>query len=140
MGANGSKEQPTTETFDEKHAELMAIVDQECQNNLNLSSKQEAYLAQSMSTMHLNEQQCKEHYSRLTPHALGKFSEHFWTDKKNELAMNAIMENDPAQVLVNHKAAVKNQHIFNVKLETEGAATNQKQSGRCWIFAGIVFL
>lgn len=138
MGANPSKEQDHAETFDEKRAEMMAVVEQEAiHNNTSISTSQEKYLSQSMVALDLNEQQVKERYSRITPRALDKFSEHFWHDQKNQLAMNCMMENDPAQVMVNHKAAVKNQHVFNVKLEVEGAATNQKQSGRCWIFAGI---
>lgn len=132
MGANHSVESHV-ESFDEKRAEMNAVVEQE---SMSLAFNQEKYLTQSMAIMDLSEQQCKDHYSSLSPRALDKFSEHFWHDKKNELAMNAIMDNDPTQVMVNHQAALKNRHVFNVKLEVEGAATNQKQSGRCWIFAG----
>ncbi|KAI7873183.1 peptidase C1B, bleomycin hydrolase [Mucor mucedo] len=89
-----------------------------------------------MAILDLSEQQCKDHYASLTPRALDKFSEHFWHDKKNALAMNAIMNSDPTQVMVNPSVALKNRHVFNVKLDVEGVATNQKQSGRCWIFAG----
>lgn len=135
MGANNSREQEQDhfDTFDEKRAEMMAIAEQQKKNS---SSIQEKCLTRSMAAMHLTEQQCKDHYSRLTPRALAKFSEHFWHDKTNKLAMNAMMENDPATIMVNHEAAVQNHHVFNVKLDLEGAATNQKSSGRCWIFAG----
>ncbi|KAI7904643.1 peptidase C1B, bleomycin hydrolase [Cokeromyces recurvatus] len=86
--------------------------------------------------MDLTDQQVKERYASLTFKALDKFSDHFWQDKKNQLAMNALMNNDPTQVLVNPQSTIYNRHVFNVKLDLEGAATNQKQSGRCWIFAG----
>lgn len=137
MGAQNSREEHV-ETFDEKRAEMMAVVEQEAinNNNMSLANSQEDYLSRAMVTMDLNENEVKEHYSRLTPRALDKFSEHFWHDKKNQLAMNAIMNNDPNKIMVNPKAAIDNRHVFNVKLEVEGAATNQKQSGRCWIFAG----
>jgi bleomycin hydrolase len=137
MGAQNSREE-YIETFDEKRAEMMAVVEQEAihNNNMSLANSQEDYLSRAMVTMDLNENEVKEHYSRLTPRALDKFSEHFWHDKKNQLAMNAIMNNDPNKIMVNPKAAIDNRHVFNVKLEVEGAATNQKQSGRCWIFAG----
>ncbi|ORX62181.1 peptidase C1B, bleomycin hydrolase [Hesseltinella vesiculosa] len=39
-------------------------------------------------------------------------------------------------VLINPAAVRKDKHVFNCKLDIEGLATNQKQSGRCWIFAG----
>ncbi|GAA5812744.1 hypothetical protein MFLAVUS_006202 [Mucor flavus] len=136
MGANNSVEKREP-VFDEKHAEMVAVTEQEKINfSASIDFSQEKYLAQSMATLDLSEKQCKDHYSSLTPRALDKFSQHFWHDKKNELAMNAVMANDPTQVMINHQAAVNNQHVFNVKLEVEGAATNQKQSGRCWIFAG----
>lgn len=137
MGAQNSRE-AHAETFDEKRAEMAAVVEQEVLNsNMSLANSQEKYLSQAMATMDLNEKEVKEHYSRLTPRALDKFSEHFWHDKKNQLAMNAVMNNDPTKIMVNPKAAIDNRHVFNVKLEVEGAATNQKQSGRCWIFAGM---
>jgi bleomycin hydrolase len=137
MGANPSKEQEHAETFDEKHAEMVAVVEREAvESNTSFATSQEKYLTQSMAVLDLDEQKVKERYASLTPRALDKFSEHFWHDKKNQLAMNCVMANDPAQVMINHEAAIKNRHVFNVKLEVEGAATNQKQSGRCWIFAG----
>ncbi|KAI8079622.1 peptidase C1B, bleomycin hydrolase [Gilbertella persicaria] len=74
--------------------------------------------------------------SNLTSKALDKFSEEFWQDKKNQLAMQAMMANDPAQILVTPQSNIENRHVFNVKLDLEGSATNQKSSGRCWIFAG----
>lgn len=136
MGAQNSKESHT-ESFDEKRAEMMAVVEQEAlQNNLSLATSQEKYLSQAMTHMDLSDEKVSERYTRLTPRALDKFSEHFWHDKKNQLAMNAFIHNDPRTVLPNREAAIQNQHVFNVKLELEGAATNQKQSGRCWIFAG----
>lgn len=132
MGANQSSEKHA-ESFDEKRAEMNAVVEQE---SMSCISSQEKYLTQSMAILDLSEQQCKDHYASLTPRALDKFSEHFWHDKKNALAMNAVMNNDPTQIMIDPSAALKNRHVFNVKLDVEGVATNQKQSGRCWIFAG----
>lgn len=136
MGANQSSTVKQEPMFDEKHAEMVAVCESTEKTSITVEFSQEKYLAQSMAELDLTEKQCKDHYSALTPRALDKFSDHFWHDRKNALAMNAIMANDPTQVMVNPQVAVKNQHVFNVKLEVEGAATNQKQSGRCWIFAG----
>ncbi|ORY97362.1 peptidase C1B, bleomycin hydrolase [Syncephalastrum racemosum] len=43
---------------------------------------------------------------------------------------------DPTHVMVDRQAAIKNTHVFNVKVDVEGKATNQRSSGRCWLFAG----
>ncbi|KAI8334944.1 peptidase C1B, bleomycin hydrolase [Chlamydoabsidia padenii] len=72
----------------------------------------------------------------LTDNSLDKYKHAFWRDQKNALAMNAIVANDPGDILVNPAVANKDTHVFNVRLELEGAITNQKQSGRCWLFAG----
>jgi bleomycin hydrolase len=74
----------------------------------------------------------------LTKNTLDKYQEAFWRDQKNALAMNAILANDPGDVLVNPAVANKDTHVFNVRLDLEGTVTNQKQSGRCWLFAGKV--
>ncbi|KAI8640895.1 peptidase C1B, bleomycin hydrolase [Parasitella parasitica] len=68
--------------------------------------------------------------------ALARFSKRFYEDDKNLLARNAIVGTDPTQVMLNPKAALQDKHVFNVKLDLEGSATNQKSSGRCWLFAG----
>ncbi|KAI8984612.1 peptidase C1B, bleomycin hydrolase [Mycotypha africana] len=67
---------------------------------------------------------------------LAKYSRRFHENSKNLLAMSALIGNDPTRVLVNRKAALEDKHVFNVKLDLEGSATNQKSSGRCWLFAG----
>lgn len=132
MGAEHSKES-RIETFDEKRAEMMAVQEVAAIENNGI----EKYLSQAMVDMSfISDEKVSERYTRITPRALNKFSEHFWQDKKNQLAMNAFINNDPALILPHREAAIQNQHVFNVKLELEGAATNQKQSGRCWIFAG----
>ncbi|KAI7865565.1 peptidase C1B, bleomycin hydrolase [Spinellus fusiger] len=74
--------------------------------------------------------------SVLTHKSLQKYSSTFWSDSKNRLALNAIVNNDYRDVIYNHKAVLKDTHIFNVKVPSEGIITNQKSSGRCWLFAG----
>ncbi|CAJ0917831.1 18729_t:CDS:2 [Entrophospora sp. SA101] len=49
--------------------------------------------------------------------------------------MNSISRDDMAEVLTNRKATIDNIHAFSDKIELEGKATNQKSSGRCWLFA-----
>ncbi|ORZ25331.1 peptidase C1B, bleomycin hydrolase [Absidia repens] len=89
-------------------------------------------LLASLERLNLNEQGNAD----LQRDILDKYEQEFWSDQKNVLAMNAIMANDPTDVLVNPANALKNNHVFNVQLDLEGTVTNQKQSGRCWLFAG----
>jgi len=43
---------------------------------------------------------------------------------------------DPRTVLISRSTAIKDQQIFNIKIPFEGAPiTNQRSSGRCWLFA-----
>ncbi|KAI8993284.1 peptidase C1B, bleomycin hydrolase [Pilobolus umbonatus] len=126
MGAEVSKE--SVSAVDEKR---MMIKNEQSKE----ASVAERYLG-SFDSLNLEENKIRARYTDITPKTLEKFSKQFWQDKKNELAMNALMANDPVDVIVNRANALKNLHVFNVKLELEGGVTNQKQSGRCWIFAG----
>ncbi|KAI9732968.1 MAG: hypothetical protein M1818_007401 [Claussenomyces sp. TS43310] len=57
-------------------------------------------------------------------------------DPKNRLALSALSSADPKAVLTSRAAGIKDQQIFNVKIDFEGGPiTNQRQSGRCWLFA-----
>ncbi|KAF7721139.1 hypothetical protein EC973_005362 [Apophysomyces ossiformis] len=125
MGAQPSKEAPSQ--LDEKQAAAA---------ELQIASAKEMYLTQSLATLHLDDDQVKARYAQVSSESLRKFSEDFWQDPKNRLALNAVRDNNPTDVVVNHASNLKNDPIFNVKLELEGAATNQRSSGRCWIFAG----
>ncbi|CZT50725.1 probable bleomycin hydrolase [Rhynchosporium secalis] len=57
-------------------------------------------------------------------------------DSKNRLALSALSAADPKTVLTSRATTIKDLQIFNIKIPFEGAPiTNQRQSGRCWIFA-----
>ncbi|CAG8576443.1 9870_t:CDS:2 [Acaulospora colombiana] len=97
----------------------------------------------------------------LSEEIIGKFSDKFVADARNRMAMNAITGADMNKVLLNRKvpyfillsehvsafqlqffnrfaliqATISDIHVFSEKLELEGKATNQRSSGRCWIFA-----
>ncbi|KAI9266126.1 peptidase C1-like family-domain-containing protein, partial [Sporodiniella umbellata] len=73
----------------------------------------------------------------ITVSSLEKFGKLFQEDSKNLLSKNALVNNDPTSVFLNSAAVTRHdRHLFNVKLDLEGSATNQKSSGRCWLFAG----
>lgn len=52
------------------------------------------------------------------------------------LALSALSSADPKAVLASRRTIMKDQQVFNVKIGFEGAPiTNQRSSGRCWLFA-----
>ncbi|KAL7923387.1 peptidase C1B, bleomycin hydrolase [Trichoderma austrokoningii] len=57
-------------------------------------------------------------------------------DPKNRLAHAALSSSDPKQALTSRATKIANQHVFNVQIPFEGdPITNQRSSGRCWLFA-----
>ncbi|OTB03939.1 hypothetical protein M426DRAFT_321240 [Hypoxylon sp. CI-4A] len=57
-------------------------------------------------------------------------------DPKNRLALSALSSANPRDVLASRAAKIADQQVFNIKIPFEGAPiTNQRSSGRCWLFA-----
>ncbi|KAJ1968568.1 bleomycin hydrolase [Dimargaris xerosporica] len=65
------------------------------------------------------------------------FQNLFESDPRNRLASNVLVESALIPTLESRKAVLDLPHVFSEKLELEGKITNQKSSGRCWIFAGL---
>ncbi|TEA15784.1 Bleomycin hydrolase [Colletotrichum sidae] len=72
----------------------------------------------------------------LSVHLTQSWQSRFLADPKNKLALTALSTADPRAVLTSTPTALADPHIFNVKIPFEGAPiTNQRSSGRCWLFA-----
>ncbi|KAJ9308501.1 hypothetical protein DTO217A2_1994 [Paecilomyces variotii] len=57
-------------------------------------------------------------------------------DPKSRLALSALSANPIGSILTNPAAQVADTQTFNVRIPFEGAPiTNQRSSGRCWLFA-----
>ena len=65
-----------------------------------------------------------------------RFETAFDQDRANTVAMNAVVNNGLLKTAKNSEAVQRDAHVFSVSLQ-QGEATNQKQSGRCWMFAGM---
>ena len=72
----------------------------------------------------------------LTPETLSAFERAFRNDPKNLAAMNAVTAAPLAKVAVDREVAARIDRSFSHHLP-ENAATAQKQSGRCWLFAAL---
>jgi len=68
--------------------------------------------------------------------SLQRYAAAFAADPKNRLALNAVTAAKPHNVARNRAAVVRAEHTFSHLIKT-GEITNQKQSGRCWMFAGL---
>ncbi|OPB41650.1 hypothetical protein A0O28_0083700 [Trichoderma guizhouense] len=85
----------------------------------------------------------EEHHEHIKrePEGLPVSSLELWIDNvmkdpKNRLAHATLSSSDPRQALVSPSVKIANQHVFNVQIPFEGdPITNQRSSGRCWLFA-----
>ena len=69
--------------------------------------------------------------------AIRSFDETFAAEPRNRLALNAVTAGKVQVVARNREAVVRaSQRSFSHVVKTPDI-TNQKQSGRCWMFAGL---
>ena len=75
----------------------------------------------------------------LTLSKIKEIQESFELNAANRAIMNAVTNNDLKKLTLNREIYNSHNDIFNFKIETEGI-TNQKSTGRCWLFAGLNIL
>ncbi|KAI4602155.1 hypothetical protein KJ359_009392 [Pestalotiopsis sp. 9143b] len=67
---------------------------------------------------------------------LGSWQSKVLRDPKNRLALSALSGANPMEVLASRSTKIADQHVFNIQIPLEGGPiTNQRSSGRCWLFA-----
>ena len=72
----------------------------------------------------------------ITQEELQRLEADFLADRANLIAMDAVMQNGLLSSAKNAEAQRSTVHEFSVSLK-QGEITNQKQSGRCWMFAAL---
>ena len=75
-------------------------------------------------------------YKGISAGLLDKFSSAYQGDPVNALRTHAVVKCGLSDAAVNQREDIDNPMIFEVELES-GKITNQKSSGRCWLFAGL---
>ena len=73
----------------------------------------------------------------VTLKTLEGFRKDFLKDPKNIVAKNAVTRTDVHEVAMCRDAFSKVSHTFSEQVPLEGKSTNQRQTGRCWLFAGL---
>lgn len=66
---------------------------------------------------------------------LAKIQTAFESDEKNLVVQNVGTQYDPLEVCLNRNVAESVNHIYKHKVKEVKPITNQRSSGRCWIFA-----
>ena len=64
------------------------------------------------------------------------FSDIFDAEPRNQLALNAVAKSGIEAIALNREVVNSTNHIYSHLIETP-EATDQKSSGRCWLFAGV---
>lgn len=72
----------------------------------------------------------------LTSDVIREVRQSFKMDTSTRALMNALTNNDIKKLALNRQMYVTHDNLFNHKIKTKGI-TNQKSSGRCWLFAGL---
>ena len=75
----------------------------------------------------------------LEPSTIDKIRSAFKMDSHTRAMYNSITNNDITSLALNRDMLRWHNEIFSHKIETKGI-TNQKKSGRCWLFAGLNIL
>ncbi|KAI9592714.1 peptidase C1B, bleomycin hydrolase [Syncephalis fuscata] len=75
--------------------------------------------------------------SAISHESLSRYNKNFYAHPKNRLALNAVARGRIPDIILNHEISQRINHQYSDKIETEGKITNQKSSGRCWLFAGL---
>ena len=72
----------------------------------------------------------------ITEELLTKYEKDFFDDNVNLVAMNAVTSNGIDNSCKNYKEIRDCNHNFSISIDA-GDITNQKQSGRCWMFSAL---
>ncbi|TAQ83317.1 hypothetical protein B7494_g8358 [Chlorociboria aeruginascens] len=127
MGANQSKAPLVNEKLIVERLRALEIKDEADSEYIHVNEKNPSRASQN---------HVKAPWASVSISDVGQWEHELLQDPKNRLALSALSSADPKTVLTSRSAAIKDQQIFSVKIPFEGAPiTNQRSSGRCWLFA-----
>jgi len=71
--------------------------------------------------------------------AISQYAKTFNADESNVARQNALANNSIRSLSIDRSTRTRQQHLFSDKIDVKGIS-NQKSSGRCWLFAGLNIL
>lgn len=124
MGTNQSK----VSNISEKAASAKPRNDVKDEEHLQVNEKSAAYSSDVPAFM--------TPWKPVRVSDIGQWKHQIFQDSKNRLAFSALSSADPKSILTAPSTIIKDPQVFNIKIPLEGAPiTNQRSSGRCWLFA-----
>ncbi|XP_071481379.1 bleomycin hydrolase-like [Diadema antillarum] len=75
--------------------------------------------------------------AEITEAQISSLREAFNADPKNILAQNSATKYDPLEFSIAPSVVPSNQHLYTHRVTEAKPMTNQRNSGRCWIFAAL---
>lgn len=91
-------------------------------------------MATGLSTLHISSPQSTD--GTLTLSNVASWESSASSDPKLQLGRTILAHSDIRQALQSRSAHIKDVHVFNNQIDFKtGPVTNQKSSGRCWLFA-----
>jgi bleomycin hydrolase len=75
----------------------------------------------------------------LSAETLARLRRHYARSTANQLAQNALTQVTVDDLTLSHTIVAATDHTFSHQLD-DWAVTNQKRTGRCWLFAGLNLL
>lgn len=89
-----------------------------------------------MSTLSPDQMQSPSDTGGLDEQTLADLRAAFGADARNRLMQNAVTQTTVDNVALNREVVTSTDHTFSHHLD-DWEVTNQKSSGRCWMFAGL---
>ena len=75
----------------------------------------------------------------LTLDEIAKFQQDYQQNKQNKIAELAVVNNGVQKASFNGEGIRDLNRTFSIEIPTDNV-TDQKQSGRCWLFAALIVL
>jgi bleomycin hydrolase len=93
-------------------------------------------LSEDLAALNLSPKTPRSKKGEVSLHNLEHWESSVTSDPKNELARTILQHTNIRQALTTRSARIADQHVFNTEIPfSTGPVTNQKSSGRCWLFA-----